>query len=293
MRQHYVPEVYLRQWCDQDGQLIRYCRAGPSDAPKLRSDRKSPKGICWEHNLYSLPDGGIANGITGNGVETLLSQKVEQSIPAMVGALSSRSGLLDQILSEKLKWLMQTFVVRSPSMIEEIESTAAEFVVEHEDMIRGLLGGALTPEMKAEVGQYLDPRMPAVAARAELARIAATQFSPWRGWYEGRVHVLSLASVEPMLKALGIDHFPTFDEPVVQWEDNAVGLVASFSVSPSILALVVRETNASGWEVALRHVISALRHRQFAICCRKASDGLWLAQAQNLIPWVPAKDLQP
>ncbi|HEX7792704.1 MAG TPA: hypothetical protein VF456_00055 [Vicinamibacterales bacterium] len=51
MKQHYAPQVYLRQWCDDSGRLFRYCRVGPPAAPKLRADRKALKEICWEHNL--------------------------------------------------------------------------------------------------------------------------------------------------------------------------------------------------------------------------------------------------
>ena len=288
MKQHYVPEVYLRQWCDDDAHLIRYCRVGrPGALPQLHSERKAPKGICWERNLYSLPDGGIANGMTGDELEGLLSKKVEQVLASIVGAVGDRVGPLELVVSDQVKWLMQTFVARSPSTLAAIESVVVDFALENGALIRRTLTSARAPEMRAELCQYLDPRMPAVAARAGLAGLVDAQFLPMPGWYEGSLCVLQVEGAKPLLDALGLDHFPTFEEPVVQWQANPAGLVASFSVSPRILALVVTGSAESLWELALRHTFSALRHRQFAICRRRAADGPWLTEAHNLIPWTP------
>ncbi len=287
MKQHHVPRVYLQQWRDADGLLVRYCRIGPPGAPKLRCEKRSPKEICWRRDLYSLPEGGIANGKTGNELEALLSTEVEQAIPGLVAAVSGRSGLLEPALGDHIRWLMQTFVARDPDMLVELESEMADWATEHESMIRRILANALTSEIAAELKQYLDPRMPTVAARAGLAGIVAAGQRPMRGWLEGQVTVLRSSDIRPVLDALGLDHFPTFEDPVVQWEANAAGLIASFSVSPDVLVLVLEDARETGWDMVLRHLVSALSHRQFAICRTRAAQGLWLGEAENLLPWTP------
>jgi uncharacterized protein DUF4238 len=285
MKQHFVPEVYLRQWCDEEGYLIRYRRVGPPDAPQLRPDRKVPKGICWERDLYSLPEGGIANGMTGDEIEHLLSKKVEQTIESIVTVVGDRSGPLEPAVGDQVTWLMQTFVARAPSSLAASESGVAAFVVENEARIRQTLARAVTPTIKAELSQYFDPRFPAVAARAALAGIVGAQPEPMRGWFGGIVHVLHAAAVRRMLNVVGLSAFPTFENPVVQWEDNPAGLVASFSLSPNVLAFVIQNGGECGWEQALRHIMMPLSYRQSAICRQRATDGHWLVRAQNLMPW--------
>jgi hypothetical protein len=289
MRQHHVPQVYLQQWrgADANGLLYRYCRVGPPGAPELRCERRSPKEICWRHDLYSLPNGGIANGKTGNDLEALLAAAVDQAIPDLVAVVTGRSGLLEPALGDRIRWLMQTFVARDPEMLAELESEMVDWAAQHESMIRRTLANALTPTVAAELNQYLDPRMPPVAARAGLAGIVEAEQRPMRGWLEGQVRVLRRSDLRPVLDAIGLDHFPTFEDPVVQWEANASGLIASFSVSPDALVLVLEDARQAGWDVVLRHLVSTLRHRQFAICRTRAAQGLWLREAENLLPWTP------
>jgi hypothetical protein len=259
----------------------------------LRADRKAPKEICWEHNLYSLPMGGVANGMTGDELETLLSTEVENDdITAIVAAIGGHTGVLQPALGERVQWLMHTFVARSRSGLAAVQSNMAAWAAQHESMIRQMLARAITPEMQAELRTYIDPRMPSVAARAKLAAVVATEQRPTPGWYEGpvQVRVIQAASIEPMLATLGLDHFPTFDEPVVEWEANPRGVVASFALSPDALALVVEQASADDdWRLAATHVMSALPHRQFVICRNKAADGTWLKEAEQLRPWTPEK----
>lgn len=284
MNQHYVPEAYLRQWCGDDGHLVRYWRVGRQEAPRLHWDRKTPKGVCWEKDVYTLPTGGVANGLVGDDLETLLSRNVDQKIRDIVATIGTRSGVLAPAISDHVKWLMQTFVARSPSAISAVETDMANWAFEHAPMIQNLLEKALTPEMRTELRGYLSPPMPAVAARAGLAAIAASPQVPRRGWYEGAVHALQATSVMPMLAALGLDHFPTFDEPVIQWEAKEAGLISSFALTPTVLAFVIAEGVEPGWELALRHILVALSHRKFAICRSEVMAGRWLAEAQKLVP---------
>jgi hypothetical protein len=288
VNQHYVPQVYLRQWCGKDGHVVRYSCVGPPNAPRLRAESKAPRGICWEHDLYSLPSGGVANGMTGDELESLLAENVEGKIGSIVTTLSERSGTLERSVADRVKWLMQTFVARTPSMIRDLEAEMERWAAEHTPMIESTMARALTPGMRAELGHYLDARMPAVAARAGLAGVAENKFVPMTGWFDGAVQAVQAASVMPMLATLGLDHFPTFDEPVVRWETNGAGLIASFSVSPTVLALVVAEPPRDVGALALRHVVVTLRHRRFAICRSEIPAGVWLREAHSLRPWTGA-----
>ncbi|MBZ4336663.1 DUF4238 domain-containing protein [Corallococcus sp. AS-1-12] len=289
MDQHFVPRSYLRQWCREDGFLIRYRRVGPPGALRLVADKKPPEGVCWEPDLYLLPEGGVANGLTGNGVEHLLAKAVDESIAPIVEAIGERTGLVDPLVGGKVKWLMQNFTARAPSTLSVIEKEVVSFAVEHESWILRTLERAMTPAMRSELSQYLDPRMPAVAARASLAGMAANQFIPMSGWLEGRVCVLHSKNAKAMLAAFGLVEFPTFEEPVVQWQDNEAGLVASWSVSPDAIVFVIDGHGAHPYELARRHIISSLRHQRSAICRQKVPEGFWLDEAQNLVPWSPAE----
>lgn len=284
MNQHYVPQVYLRQWCAGDGRLVRYWRVGRKDVPRLCWDRRSPRGICWEEDLYTLPAGSSANGLAGDQLEHLLSTKVDTAIRTVVASIGGYSGGLDPTKGARAKWLMQTFVARSPSLISALESDMADWAIEHEPLIERMLARAMTAEMRTELRGYLAPQMPAAAARAGLAAIAGSVFTPMAGWYGGTVHVLQAASVTHVLAALGLDHFPTFDEPVLQWEENEAGLIASFALCPTALMLVLTERAVAGWELALRHVVAGLRHRRIAICRSEVPSGPWLSAAENLVP---------
>lgn len=292
-RQHYAPQVYLRQWCDDAGCLLRYCRVGPPGAPRLRVDPKVPKEICWEHDLYSLPVGGAANGMTGDELDRLLKTDVEDNqITAIVAAIGGHTGILQPALGERVQWLMQTFVARSRSGLAAAQSDMDAWAAQHESMIQRTLARPTTPEIEAELRMYIDPRMPFVAARAKLGAVIATEQRPTPGWYEGsvQVRVIQAASIEPLLATVGLDHFPTFDEPVVEWETNSRGVVAGFALSPDALALVVEQASADDdWRLAATHVMSALPHRQFAICRNKAAGGTWLKEAEQLRPWTPEK----
>lgn len=284
MRHHYVPQVYLRQWCE-NGTLIRYRRVGPPGSLRLLPEPKSPAGIYWGHNLNTLPEGVIANGMTGDEIEHLLARRVDEAVLPIVEAAAASVGGVDVSLGERVKWLMQTFVARSPDAIAAIEAGASDFARRHESLIHRTLAAAMPPEMRTALLQYLDPRMPAVAARAALANIVAAQHVPMRGWYEGTVHILHVERVMAGLQDLGLSEFPTYEDPVVQWVPNAAGLIASFSLSPGILACVCEGSAEDEWDLARRHVVTALCHRQSAICRRAAMDGRWLAEAENLLPW--------
>ena len=79
--QHFLPQVYLRQWC-VDEHLFRYRRVGPHE--KLIADKKAPKGVGFEVDLYTLPAGTSANGLTGDDLESTLARTVDDRIKAIV-----------------------------------------------------------------------------------------------------------------------------------------------------------------------------------------------------------------
>jgi hypothetical protein len=88
--QHFLPQSYLRQWCDEKSFLILYRkRASPS---KLVVARKSPKAIGFEVDLYALPDGGTANARSANEIESLLGKEVDEKVGDIAARAVTHSG---------------------------------------------------------------------------------------------------------------------------------------------------------------------------------------------------------
>lgn len=161
--QHYLPQVYLRQWC-VDHQLMRY--RWIAAASKLVGDRKSPRSIAAEFDLYTLPEGGKANGYTGDDLELELSRQVDQRIPGIcAGAAQAIGGhVSDEALERDIVWLMKTFVARSPVTLAQQEAAVVDTMAKHRGMIERMLERVQSDELRAAILGFQDPRMPKVAA---------------------------------------------------------------------------------------------------------------------------------
>jgi hypothetical protein len=115
VKQHYLPRAYLRGWCStEDGCLGVYRYRVPPG--KLVYSRRSPSGIGYGKDIYSLGAGESANGSTGDGVETSLADNVDAHIGRLVDRVASLApGLVtDPSLEEGIANLMLTFSVRHP-----------------------------------------------------------------------------------------------------------------------------------------------------------------------------------
>lgn len=288
---HFLPRVYLRQWCDGGGRLLRYRRIGP--AAKLERQSKVPKEIAYARDLYALPEGGVANELTGNGLENLLAREVDEKIAGVVARIPARSGRIsDPSLIEDLRWLMVTFAVRSPSAIQRGEDAAREVATQHSEAIGRMLDRARTEEGRAKLRSYQDERMPSMAARAGVAAFIKRDAPGTAPWLDGDTHVVAVAEMQPVLEVLGAGEFTTFEDPVVVWESNSpYGLLATFAASPAALVVIVVAGTSIGLEqyadAARLHWVGPLPHRQ-SLISRTPIAGAALERATLLRPTVVA-----
>ncbi len=283
--QHFLPQVYLRQWCE-DGRLLRYRRVGPEE--RLEVARKVPKGIAFEPDLYSLPAGGVANGMTGNQLEAKLASSVDARLAELVQKVSAiRGALTDQALSGDLVWLMQTFAARSPTSIRRVEEGVTDLIEAQAPTIEKLIARANTESGRAELRKIQDARMPAVAARAGVAAVAARDLPSTLRWLDGDLHVVQLDRVAQQIRAIGANEFVTFEDPVVAWDAGPRGLTASFTISPAALVLVVERGRSIGGPEdpgAARLPSLVARWCRESLICRTEVTGHVLAAAGKLRP---------
>ncbi len=259
--------------------------------PHLNLDvqEKTPKGICREQDLYRLPDGGVANGKTGDGIERMLARQVDERLPAILDEVGLAAGrLLDSALSDHLLWLLDTFLARSPRALSNAEASTRAFITNETPTIRRMLDRALTSESKRDLAKHLDRRLPAVAARAGLDAVVGGG-EPLPKWQGCEIHVVHAAETASALHTLGLSGFPTFEQPVVEWGGGPAELFASFSLSPTTLAIVVTSSVTATKEMlaewAAKHSLQPLRLRTSAICQQAAAEGPWLTRSRELLPW--------
>ncbi len=283
MNQHFLSESYLRQWCDEGGMLLRYRRVGP--AARLEAKRKRPRGISFEVDLYTVPPGGTANGMAGNELETKLATDVDERLPTIVArALTLFDGKEDATIGSDLVWLMQVFSARDPGTLRRLEAGVSEFLTSQRPLVEAHLERSRTEAGREQLRPFLDPRMAVVAARAGLASVVARDLPQGTSWLEGNVQCVRADGVRTVLQAIGASEFVTFVQPVVEWEPNPLGLLASFTLSPDLLVLVVERgrqiTQGEATGAILRHALLAPRHRTSLICKTEATGELlkWAAQ---------------
>lgn len=284
--QHFLPQSYLRQWRGDDGKLVRY-RMLTSPA-KLLSDRKAPKGIAYEMDLYTLPDGGTSNGRIANEIEGILGETVDEPFAAVARLVATCSGeLADRSLADRIVWLMRTFAARNPKSLGRIERGVAGFVADMRPQIDRLVERAGTAAMRQELLGFVSPNFPRVAARAGLVATVEASLPRTLSWLEGDVRLLKADDFGSELSALGAAEFVTFDDPVVEWDTNASGIAASFSLSPEVLVVVTAKgvclSRAQCAALVHRHLLCPLRLREMLIC-RHAATGRLLAAAEQLVP---------
>jgi hypothetical protein len=265
--------------------LLRYRFVGRP--PRLETKAKTPASIAHEPDLYRLPDNSTANDRNGNDLEAELGAKVDQRIASIVARASGVSGhVLDQTLERDLVWLMKTFIARGPQTISKQEATVAESLKRNEGLLDHLLERAQTPEMRAHIRQYKDARMPKVAARAALALAIEGDILRREGWLEGDVHIVHAQDVRQTLDEIGAGEFVTFENPVVEWDASPFGLVATFSLSPTLLLLIVNRGSTIALvdysDVVAKHNLKPLSTRRSMIC-RTVVSGKLAAAASTLM----------
>lgn len=285
-RHHFLPQVYLRQW-SRNGLVRRYRRIGP-DA-RLKSERIAPKSIAYERGLYTLPQGGIANGYTGDQIESILARKVDERFPVIVEQSSKLDGIIEDPLARDILWLIQTFLARGPRSLAQTKTAVAQVVTERRELIERMLSRARTSKVRSKIMQFADPRMPSVHALASLSAVIENKLPGQESWIEGSVVILPLDDVRRQLQIAGLDEFVTFEEPVVEWAEGKGTPLTTIALSPSILVAVMpNETPIDDLPaLALRHCILPLEMRESVICSDElANDALYREQmAKRLLRW--------
>ena len=284
---HYLPQVYLRQWCN-GAHLLRYRRVG--SRARLEARWKAPRSIAFEPDLYTVPNGGVANQLQGNELETTLAVACDQRLPRVVAAASQVSGLVaNAAVAQDVLWLMKTFVARSPGTVARFAGAVSALLDAHRSTIEKMIERANTPAMRAELGSFLDERRPRTTALAAVAAVVARDLPRDLPWLEGDLYVLSAKECAAYLRAAGAGEFVTFEDPVVEWETGKSDLLASFAASAETLVLLVARgrpwTPGDSLAAALRHALLVPPHRE-SLLCRTLATGALLAAAERLRPHV-------
>jgi hypothetical protein len=259
---------------------------GPS--ARLEWKRKAPKEVAYETDIYTLPPGGVANGLTGDQLEATLASEVDARFTSMVATVPVQSGIVGDVTVERnIKWLMKTFAARSPESIRRVERGLAEFVSANAAVIDKLMTRASTQASREDLSKYRDARLPMVAARAGAASVVTGDLPRDLRWLDGELHVVRAEHVRSSLTSIGAGEFATFEDPVVVWDRNDVGVVASFALSPTAMMLVVEVGRclvpAEYAHTAVQHCLAPLMFRQ-SLFCRTEAAGTLLAAAHRLRP---------
>ena len=214
--------------------------------------------------------------------------QVDNKIPDLISRTSAHTGkLADDALRSEIRWLLQTFSARSPGSISRVERGMPEWVETNRAAIERMLQRANTESARQQLRTFLDPRMPAVAARAGVAAFA-TATAPRAGWLDGDIHLLHAGPLAEVLRSIGAGEFVTFEDPVLECETSPFGLTATFALSADVLVLVVEP----GAELSIddcvgaigQHMLNCPSYRQNLICRTRASGRL-LDAAGELLPW--------
>ena len=209
-----------------------------------------------------------------NQIESMLARKVDERLPVIVERASNVDGVVEGPLAGAILWLMQTFLARSPRSLARSEAAVAGVVSEERELIERMLSRARTSKGRSKIAQLADPRMPSVHARAVLTAVIENDLPDQESWMEGRVVILALDDARPWLHGAGLDEFVTFEEPIVEWAEGEAAPLATFALSPRILAVVTRDEGAIDNlpALALRHCASPLGARQSVICSHELPE---------------------
>lgn len=131
---HYVPEFYLREFCNDDGQVTRTFK-GPDG--KLYERAFTPKKVGRQRDLYSIQDAGPGFPVTRTDViETDVFGPIDNDAALAMRALIKHGpDALDAAQREKWGLFMSSLLQRHPRYVSERDVKAREIV---QDMIAEL-----------------------------------------------------------------------------------------------------------------------------------------------------------
>lgn len=132
-KQHYVPQFYLKSFCDESGKLTAFC-------PKQNEFKKiAPNNICFEKNLYETPasdcNEGLVSYINCNYIENIFGKyegdfaSLQRKILA-VGTEKNKNALILHSNEKKIFFhFVANMLVRNPVSMEKmgIDSLSDDF----------------------------------------------------------------------------------------------------------------------------------------------------------------------
>lgn len=131
-RHHFVPEAYLKAFCDESGRLLVYRKDEPSIPLHV-----APNATQFRRYYYSQPT--PAGGRDNNTLEALFS-KVESEWPETVATLHRRENVNDRL--ENIFQFMALQRVRVPAARDVVEAMLAQTV---KDSMKTLISSGEIP----------------------------------------------------------------------------------------------------------------------------------------------------
>lgn len=132
-KQHYVPQFYLKSFCDESGKLTAF------DPIRKKFKRITPQNICFENNLYETPTSDCNEGsvsyINCNYIENIFGKyegdfaSLQRKILA-VGTEKNKNDVILNIDEEKLFFhFIANMLVRNPVSMKKmgIDSLSEDF----------------------------------------------------------------------------------------------------------------------------------------------------------------------
>lgn len=142
IKQHYVPQFYLKFFCDESNKLTAFC-------PKQNEFKKiAPNNICFEKNLYETPakdcNDALGSYINCNDIEDIYG-KYESDFATLlrtISAVCSEQNKDALILHSDEKKMLFRFIVnmliRNPVSMQEMEIDTLSNEIKSSDFYTGM-----------------------------------------------------------------------------------------------------------------------------------------------------------
>lgn len=137
---HYIPQFYLNNWTDCDGQLVVYRLERPFRAPF----RCAPKNVCAERDLYTNR-AMQAHTVEAQSTESKFFADIDNRAASALYFLLNRKPLEPQVRDDWARFLMSLFH-RQPM---EVGSLRAKALLEWQSIVAGTHREAPQPHMQA------------------------------------------------------------------------------------------------------------------------------------------------
>lgn len=118
IKQHYVPQFYLKKFCNSNSKLYVY------DKEKQNYFKATPKDICFEKNLYEYE---ANNSLLGGG-KPILPNDIENIYADEEGKYSA---LLDTIINRMDKQINQNALILNSDEVDLLIDFVANLIIRH------------------------------------------------------------------------------------------------------------------------------------------------------------------